>query len=143
MGVVEIDMPSSVELVTVVRMLIGAAARSQGALAGDRLDDLLWVTSEAFTNAIQANQAQADATDRSAGRVKASCEISSGLVRLRVSDEGPGMPADLAVPDMEHPDRLLLEGGFGVPLMRQLSRGAVSFDSSSDGTTVNLELRQD
>lgn len=141
-GVVEIDIPSSFELVTVVRMLVAAAATSQNALRGDRLDDLLWVTSEAVTNAIQANHAKAEEQDRSPGRVRASYEIGHELVRLTVTDEGIGMPVDMPVPDMEHPDRLHLEGGFGVPLMRQLTKGAISFDSSSKGTTVTLEVHQ-
>lgn len=142
-GVVEIDIPSNVELVTVVRMLVATAATAQGALHGDRLDDLRWVTSEAVTNAIQANQAKAEQEDRRPDRVLTRCEVSDGFIRLTVRDEGPGMPAEVDLPDIDHPDRLQLEGGFGVPLMRQLSRGELHFDSSPKGTTVRLELRQE
>ncbi len=142
-GIIEIDIPSNVELVTVVRMLVATAATADGTLRGDRLDDLRWVTSEAVTNAIQANQAKALESDRKPGRVIARCEIDDGFVRLVVSDEGAGMPPAIEVPDMEHPDRLHLEGGFGVPLMRHLSRGEIQFDSTPSGTTVHLELHQE
>lgn len=142
-GVVEIDIPSSVELVTVVRMLVATAASANAALQADRLDDLRWVTSEAVTNAIQANQSKAESTDAKPGRVVTHCEIAKGTVHLVVRDEGPGMPPEVDVPDIEHPDRLHLEGGFGVPLMRNLTRGAISFQSSPLGTTVSLEVSED
>lgn len=143
LGVIEIDIPSSVELVTVVRMLVATAASASESLHGDRLDDLRWVTSEAVTNAIQANQSKVEENELQPGRVRAYCEVRPGMVRLMVSDEGPGMPAEIEPPDMEDPDRLNLEGGFGVPLMRALSDGHLHFDSSPQGTTVRLELHQD
>lgn len=142
--VIEIDLPSRLELVTVVRMLIATAATSQGSLHHDRLDDLRWVTSEAVTNAIQANHASnnVETEGRATGRVVATCEAGEGFVRLVVTDEGPGMPEQVELPDMDHPDRLQTEGGFGVPLMRELTRGLISYDSAPDGTTVHLEVRQ-
>lgn len=136
-GVIEIDIPSRTDLVTVVRMIVAAAASAVEALKGERLDDLRWVTSEATTNAIEANQIVGDG-----GRVHTRCEVGTDWVRLIVTDQGVGMPEVPEVPDMEHPDRLLLEGGFGVPLMQHLSSGAVVFSSSGEGTTVELEVHQ-
>lgn len=136
-GVIEIDIPSRTDLVTVVRLIVDAAARAAGSLDGDRLDDLSWVTSEAVTNAIQANQRVA-----TPGRVRAQCEVGPGWVSLVVADQGPGMDELDELPDMEHPDRLQLEGGFGVPLMKRLSSGEVVFHSTPEGTTVELEIRQ-
>ena len=132
----EIDIPSRVDLVAVVRMIVAAATNAVEALHGDRLDDLRWVTSEATTNAIEANL-----TKQQGGRVAVSCVVDEGLVRLAVSDEGPGMPDDNDVPDITHPDRLLIEGAFGVPLMQRLST-AVTFESAATGTTVQMELYQ-
>ncbi len=142
-GVVEIDIPSSFELVTVVRMLVATAATASGSLHGDRLDDLRWVTSEAVTNAIQANHAKAEHSDQKPARVRARCVVGEDFVQLTVTDQGAGMPEEVIVPPIDHPDRLQIEGGFGVPLMRHLSRGDITFDSSAKGTTVCLELRQD
>ncbi len=135
-GVIEIDIPSRVELVAVVRMVVAAATNAVEALKGDRLDDLRWVTSGATTNAIQANLASDEG-----GRVVIVCEVNDGVVRLAVKDEGPGMPEQYEVPDITHPDRLLIEGAFGVPLMERLAT-ACSFVSAESGTIVEVELYQ-
>ncbi len=135
-GLVEIDIPSRVDMVAVVRMIVAAATNAVEALQGDRLDDLRWVTSEATTNAIEANLAQ-----HPVGRVAVSCIVDHGSVKLSVRDEGPGMPDNHDVPDITHPDRLLIEGAFGVPLMQRLS-SAVTFETASTGTTVQMELNQ-
>ncbi len=139
-GVVRIDIPSSVEFVTVVRMIVAAAANAAGVLAPDRLDDLRWVTSEAVTNAIQANLERAEAFDTEPGRVHAACEIGRHGVRLVVRDQGAGLTALPELPDITQPERMMIEGGFGVPLMRHLTRGAIAFDSSDAGTTVTLDI---
>lgn len=135
-ALVEIEIPSRVDMVAVVRMIVAAATNAVDAIHGDRLDDLRWVTSEATTNAIEANLAKNDL-----GRVLVRCEVASGLVRLTVSDEGPGMPQPTALPEISDPERLLTEGAFGIPLMHHLS-SAVSFHSGDEGTTVEMELHQ-
>ena len=120
-GLVEIEIPSRVDMVAVVRMIVAAATNAVDAIHGDRLDDLRWVTSEATTNAIEANIARNDG-----GRVVIRCEVAAGLVRLAVSDEGPGLPQPASVPDITDPERLHIEGAFGLPLMQHLS-SALSF----------------
>jgi anti-sigma regulatory factor (Ser/Thr protein kinase) len=137
-NLVEIEIPSRVDMVAVVRMIVAAATNAVEAIHGDRLDDLRWITSEATTNAIEANLATADE-----GRVQVRCEVAQGCVRLMVSDEGPGMPSLASVPDIADPDRLLIEGSFGIPLMRHLS-SALSFHAGVNGcgTTVEMELYQ-
>ncbi len=117
-------------------MIVAAATNAVEALHGDRLDDLRWVTSEATTNAIEANL-----TKQEGGRVAVSCFVDQGLVKLAVKDQGPGMPEPDDVPDITHPDRLLIEGAFGVPLMQRLSSD-VRFESAASGTTVRMELLQ-
>ena len=141
-SVVELELPSRLDLVTVARMVVAAVASCVNALDGDRLDDLRWVTSEATTNAIQANQSLAARPEETTGRVTLRIEAEPRLVRLTVIDEGPGMPPVTIVSDITHPDRLELEGGFGVPLMQMLSSGDVKFTSTPTGTTVQMELQQ-
>ncbi len=135
--VVTIDLPSRLDLVTVVRMVISEAAAAAGVLKGDRLEDLRLVTSEAVTNAIQANLAVGGS-----GRVKIVCELGAKRVKLKITDQGPGMGAAMPLPDITHPDRLAIEGGFGVPLIEKLSDGAAKFTSTKKGTTVEVELSQ-
>lgn len=135
-NLIEIEIPSRVDMVAVVRMIVAAASNAIHAVEGDRLDDLRWVTSEATTNAIEANLA-----NHIDGRVQVRCEVTAGCVRLMVSDQGPGMPSLAAIPDITDPDRLLIEGSFGIPLMRHLS-SALSYHSGIGGTTVEMELHQ-
>lgn len=134
---VRMEIPSSVELVNVVRMTILNAVESVGALTGPRLDDLRLATSEAVTNAIEAN------LQRDAGRpVKIRCDVYPGSVMLEVADFGHGMPAEQSLPPITDPARLRTEGGFGVPLMRTLSGDQVEFIRGEEGTTVRVWLHQ-
>jgi len=137
---VRIDIPASVDLVTVVRMIVASAASATGALEGDRLDDLRWVTSEAVTNAIEANMSRTADDDGPFGRVSMECRVGRDFVELEVTDQGIGFEVEPIIPDMTHPDRLLIEGGFGVPLMRHLTRGNMEISSSAQGTTVELRV---
>ncbi len=134
---VSMVVPSSVDLVNVVRMTVTYAVEAAGALTGARLDDLRLAASEAVTNAIQANQ-ENDPTKP----VRILCEFRSGLVKLQVTDSGIGMPEIVSLPPIHDPERLHTEGGFGVPLIRALSRDRVEFDTSSRGTTVSIWLAQ-
>lgn len=136
-AVIEVEIPSRVDLVAVVRMVVAAASTAVDALHGDRLDDLRLVVSEATTNAIEANLVSRDA----GGRVLVRCEAQPGVVRLHVSDEGAGFGDPFTLPSIDDPERLEFEGGFGIPLMRQLSDHA-SFRTGPDGTVVDLEIRQ-
>ena len=133
----EIDIPARTDLVTVVRMIVAAATTAAEVFDGDRLDDLRWVTSEAVTNAIEA-----DHRTSSNGRVRITLRLDTDRLYLTVVDQGDGVLDVLDVPDVDHPDRLLIEGGFGVPLMQHLSSGDVHFTSTPEGTTVDLELHR-
>jgi len=137
LGCIEIDIPSRVDMVAVVRMIVAAASDAVEAIRGERMEDLRWVTSEAITNAIEANLS----VDQP-GRVKVRCELGDGIVRLAVSDEGPGMAELAAVPDITDPERLLLEGAFGIPLMQMLSTEMSFHCVDGQGTTVEVELHQ-
>ncbi len=133
----EIELPSRTDLVTVVRMLVAGAAKSSGALRGQRLDDLKWVVSEAVTNAVRANNAAGD--DR---RVLVRACFATGVVELAVCDEGPGLPAARVIPEMEDPARLEIEGGFGIPLMESLASSPLRYRSEGNGTTVEIRIEQ-
>lgn len=135
---ITMEIPSAVELINVVRMTIMNAVESRGALTGARLDDLRLAISEAVTNAIQAN------LERDPSKpVKIRCVIEDGLVELEVTDFGFGMPIDTdELPPLTDPDRLITEGGFGVPLMKALSHDRFEFESTPKGTTVRIWLEQ-
>jgi anti-sigma regulatory factor (Ser/Thr protein kinase) len=137
-AVIEVEIPSRVDLVAVVRMVVAAASNAVDALHGDRLDDLRLVVSEATTNAIEANQTHREGV----GRVLIRCEAHPGMVRLRISDQGAGLPDPDDLTGIDTPARLDVEGGFGIPLMRELSDLA-TFVSGPSGTTVDLVIRQD
>lgn len=137
---ISIDIPSSFDLVTVVRMIVASAAAAGGALEGDRLDDLRWVTSEATTNAIEANLSLGEEGEAESGRVHIACSVGHDWVQLRVIDNGPGLGTAPDIPDITHPDRLLIEGGFGIPLMNYLTRGIMGFTSSENGTMLELRV---
>ena len=135
---ITMEIPSAVELVNVVRMTVLNAVEAAGALSGSRLDDLRLATSEAVTNAIQANL-ERDPTQP----VKIRCVINDGLVELEVTDFGYGMPIDTSeLPPLTDPERLATEGGFGVPLMKALSHDRFEFESTKRGTTVRIWLAQ-
>ncbi|MFT7599361.1 MAG: anti-sigma regulatory factor (Ser/Thr protein kinase) [Acidimicrobiales bacterium] len=139
---VELDIPSRLDLVTVARMVVAAVASCVEALDGDRLDDLRWVTSEATTNAIQANLRALDDGNGIPGRVVIRVAATKDAVRLTVIDAGTGMSPAAQLLDITHPDRLEVEGGFGVPLMQMLSSSEVVFTSTPEGTTVELEVER-
>lgn len=140
--VIELDLPARVDLVAVARMVIVAAASCGEVLEGDRLDDLRLLTSEAATNAVEANLA----TERP-GRVCIEAELGADGLTLSVSDQGSGLPelpSELSqwteLPDLQAPGGLQHEGGFGLPLMHLLSSQPVMFLSGDQGTTVKLHL---
>ncbi len=140
--VIELDLPARVDLVAVARMVIVAAASCGEVLEGDRLDDLRLLTSEAATNAVEANLAT-----EHPGRVCIEAELGADGLTLSVSDQGPGLPelpGELSqwteLPDLQAPGGLQQEGGFGLPLMHLLSSQPVMFLCGDQGTTVKLHL---
>lgn len=133
--VVRLDIPARLDLVTVVRMVAAASASAADSLEGDRLDDLRWAVSEAVTNAVEANH-----LTETPGRVHVEFALQPSRVCVAVTDEGPGMPLMAEAPEIDDPDRLEIEGGFGIPLMQMLASSPVRFDTGPQGTTVRLEL---
>jgi anti-sigma regulatory factor (Ser/Thr protein kinase) len=109
--VVTLAIPPRPEYVAVVRVVVTAAAAAGSALESDRIDDLRIAVSEACTNGV--------------------C--------VTVRDRGAGFdPATITPPPpMEDPQRLLVERGLGIPLLRALA-DQVEFTSGDDGTEVRL-----
>lgn len=133
-GIVEIEIPARADYVSLVRLVVAAAAELAPSLEPSRVDDLRVAVSEATTNAIQAH-----IRSGSTRPVKVSCRCSNGSVMVTVRDEGPGFDVD-ALPEMPPPEseaRLGRESGMGISIMRALADNS-SIDSSSEGTEVRL-----
>ncbi len=131
---VEIEIPARADYVSLVRLVVAAAAELAPSLEPSRVDDLRVAVSEATTNAIQAH-----IRCGSTRPVKVCCSCSNGSVVVTVRDEGPGFDVD-ALPEMPPPEseaRLGRESGMGISIMRALADQS-SIDSSSEGTEVRL-----
>ncbi len=131
---VEIEIPARADYVSLVRLVVAAAAELAPSLEPSRVDDLRVAVSEATTNAIQAH-----IRSGSTRPVKVCCSCSNGSVVVTVRDEGPGFDVD-ALPEMPPPEseaRLGRESGMGISIMRALADQS-SIDSSSEGTEVRL-----
>ena len=135
-GSIEIEIPAQADYVSLVRLVVAAAAELSSSLEPSRIDDLRVVVSEATTNAIQAHI-------RSGCRspVKVCCSCSDGRVSVTVRDEGPGFDVE-ALPEMpppESPARLGRESGMGISIIRTLADES-AFRSGPHGTVVSLIL---
>ena len=134
---IEIEIPARADYVSLVRLVVAAAAELAPSLEPSRIDDLRVAVSEATTNAIQAHIRAGCSRP-----VKVCCRCSDGGVSVTVRDEGPGFDLD-ALPEMPPPEseaRLGRESGMGISIMRALADSS-SIDSSSEGTEVRLAFR--
>ena len=136
--VVEIEIPARADYVSLVRLVVAAAAELAPSLEPSRIDDLRVAVSEATTNSIQAHI-------RSGCRrpVKVRCRCSDGTVSVTVRDEGPGFDVE-ALPEMPPPEssaRLGRESGMGISIIRALS-DSVSIVSGPRGTELHLVFGQ-
>ncbi len=144
-----IEIPARVDCVALARMVVAAAANAAGVLDGDRLDDLRLVVSEATTNAIEANidaiydpgSSEMVGQTLPPGSVVIECDMSDERVKLEVTDIGDGVSEPAPLPEITDPDRLFIEGGFGIPLIEHFS-SVLHFNSIRTGTTVIIEMRQ-
>ncbi len=133
-GSIEIEIPPRPDYVSLVRVVVAAAAELESGLEPLRVDDLRVAVSEATTNAIQAHNRSGCTRP-----VRVCCRCSDGTVVVTVRDEGPGFDVD-ALPEMPPPEseaRLGRESGMGISIMRALADDS-SIDSSSEGTEVRL-----
>ncbi len=131
---IEIEIPPRPDYVSLVRLVVAAAAELAPSLEPSRIDDLRVAVSEATTNAIQAHIRAG-----SNRPVRVYCRCSNGSVMVTVRDEGPGFDVD-ALPEMPPPEseaRLGRESGMGISIMRALANTS-SIDSGPAGTEVRL-----
>lgn len=131
---IEIEIPARADYVSLVRLVVAAAAELAPSLKPSRIDDLRVAVSEATTNAIQAHIRSGCTRP-----VKVCCRCSDGRVSVTVRDEGPGFDVD-ALPEMPPPEseaRLRRESGMGITIMRTLADNS-SIESSPEGTEVRL-----
>ncbi|MYH43196.1 MAG: ATP-binding protein [Acidimicrobiaceae bacterium] len=135
---IEIEIPPRPDYVSLVRVVVAAAAELDPSLEPPRVDDLRVAVSEATTNAIQAH-IRSDCIRR----VRVSCQRSGGQVSVVVSDEGSGFDADalLQATPSDTPVRLGRESGMGISIMRALADES-SIDSGPHGTDVHLRFEQ-
>ena len=131
---IEIEIPARADYVSLVRVVVAAAAELESGLGPSRVDDLRVAVSEATTNAIQAHN-----RSRSTRPVRVCCRCSEDSVSVTVCDEGAGFDVDalLETVPLESPARPGRESGMGISIMRALADTS-SIDSSPDGTEVRL-----
>lgn len=132
----ELSVPSRVEYIAIVRLVVSSLATARRALADERVSDLKLAVSEACTNAIEANGHAGG--DRP---VVVSCWEGEDRFEVCVADSGAGFdPESLpAHPPVTDPERLNFERGLGIPLIRSLVDD-VRFESSPTGTAVWLTV---
>ena len=130
---IEIEIPPRPDHVSLVRVVVAAAAELESALEPPRVDDLRVAVSEATTNAIQAHNRSGCTRP-----VRVCCRYCDGTVVVTVRDEGPGFDVDALLETVppESPVRPR-ESGMGISIMRTLADTS-SIDSGPDGTEVRL-----
>ena len=132
---VEIEIPPRPDYVSLVRVVVAAAAELEPSLEAPRIDDLRVAVSEATTNAIQAHIRSGCTRP-----VQVSCQRSGRRVSVVVRDEGPGFDADaLLETSPESPVRLGRESGMGISIIRALA-DEFHIRSSPRGTEACLVL---
>jgi serine/threonine-protein kinase RsbW len=131
---VELDIPARAENLSLVRVVVAAAAALEPRLREQRIEDLRLAVSEATTNAIEAH-AELGSDDR----IVIRCDLSDDRIEVEVRDRGEGFdPGTLqAHPPVTDPARLEYERGLGLPLMRVLA-DETEIRSSDAGTAVRL-----
>jgi serine/threonine-protein kinase RsbW len=133
-GVIELEIPARPEYLALARLVVATAASLEPGIRDERIEDLRVAVSEATTNAIEAYTAL-DGEER----IVIRCDLEDDRIEVWIEDQGGGFDPEAlaALPDLEDPERLGVEGGFGLPLMRVLTDEA-EIRSSPDGTAIKL-----
>lgn len=135
---VELEFPARAEYLSLARLVVAAAASLEPTFRDERIEDLRIAVSEATTNAITAHTAL-DGEER----IVVRCDLDDDRIEVWIEDQGAGFdPNSLTpLPEMDDPERLAIEGGFGLPLIRVLTDEA-EIRSSPEGTAVKLVVHQ-
>lgn len=133
-GEIVLEIPARTEYVSLVRVVVVAAAEIEPDMDVDRIEDLRVAVSEATTNAIEAHDLHGVSD-----RIRIQCNLADDEVAVVVHDQGMGFePGDVpTLPEPDSPDRLLHETGLGVHLMQMLADES-EISSGDDGTDVRL-----
>ena len=133
-GGIAVEIPARSDFVSFVRVVVATAAELRPDVPVERIEDLKLAVSEAVTNAINA-QGRVGSDDR----IRIECELSDDEVAVYIHDRGQGFDrGDVpALPEPDHPDRLLHESGLGLHLMSMLTDES-EVSSDDDGTDVKL-----
>lgn len=134
--VIELVIPPRPDVVSVARLVVGAAVALDPAFDEERSADLRLAVSEACTNAIEAQlERRTDSSDSRSIVVR--CTLGPERIVMTVQDQGGGFdPGELtAHPEVTDPARLDHEDGLGIPLIRLLSDD-LEFRDTPGGTTV-------
>ena len=129
-----LEIPARTEYLSLVRVVVAAAAEIEPDMDGERIDDLRVAVSEATTNAINAHDHHG-VTDR----VRIQCNLAGAEVAVVVHDQGMGFgPGEVpSLPEPDSPERLLHESGLGVHLIGVLADESEIL-STDGGTDVRL-----
>ncbi len=133
-GRLVLEIPARAEFVSLVRVVVAAAAEIEPDMEGDRIEDLRVAVSEATTNAIEAH-----GLSGSFDRIRILCNLADDEVSVVVHDEGVGFDPESIqeLPEPGSPERLEFESGLGVRLMQMLADES-EISSSDEGTDVKL-----
>lgn len=129
-----LEIPARTEFVSLVRVVVAAAAEIEPDIAKERIEDLRVAVSEAATNAIEAHDQHGVAD-----RIRIQCNLADDEVAVVVHDQGMGFEPDEVpvLPEPGTPDRLHHETGLGVHLIRMLTDEA-EISTTPSGTDVRL-----
>lgn len=132
--VVELSIPPRTDHLSLVRLLVQAAASIDGRLPERRIDDLRLAASEACANALDAQSSSG-----STAPVLTTIELADHHVAVTVVDHAGGFDVGQVapIPAVTDPSRLRHERGLGIPLMRSLV-DEVTFTRTPDGTAARL-----
>ena len=133
-GEILLEVPARTEFLSLVRVVVAAAAEIEPDIESERIEDLRVAVSEAATNAMEAHD-----LGGLKDRIRIQCNLADDEVAVVVHDQGMGFDPDeiTPLPDPDEPERLLHESGLGVHLM-QLLADESEISSGADGTDVRL-----
>lgn len=133
-GEIVLEIPARTEYVSLVRVVVAAAAEIEPGITSERIEDLRVAVSEATTNAIEAHDLHGVSD-----RVRIRCNLADEEIAVVVHDMGMGFePDDVpSIPEPDSPDRLLHESGLGVHLMRMLTDES-EISATDHGTDVRM-----
>jgi serine/threonine-protein kinase RsbW len=133
-GEIVLEIPARTEYVSLVRVVVAAAAEIEPDMDSALIDDLRVAVSEATTNAIVAHDLHGVSD-----RIRIHCKLADDEIAVVVHDQGMGFEPDEVpiLPEPDSPERLLHESGLGVHLMQMLADES-EISATDDGTDVRL-----